>query len=189
MKRSWGIALALCVACGDDDGGGGGGGTGDAKRVDSLSVAEFRDFCEWTVEHEADAVSLEQYCTIDAVESSTDEAECTEYYEMCVEEEQEFWDSDLEDALEGCAELEQSDLPEDCSVTLGEVRDCYEALDEELSQAARSFKCEMPGETLPDEPPAACTRIEDDCPDLVADAATLSRRLPPIASARKLLRP
>ena len=160
----------------------------DAKPVESLSVAEFREFCEWTVKHAADALSAEQYCTVGAVESSEDEAECTASYEMCIEEEGEFWESDIEEALEGCAEIEQSDLPTDCSVTLGEVRDCYAAIDDELSRAARTFDCEMPGETLPDEAPAACRRIEDDCPDALAGAVTATLQLPVTASRRKLRR-
>jgi hypothetical protein len=174
MKRQWLLGALLCFGCDDGAGGGSGGpggGVAGNKQFEDITVQELRSFCKWVTESEQEAVSVEQWCRIEASTDAADADECEELYDECLVEEEPLWESEYEEALEDCEAYEESDLPSDCPVAVSDVRKCYEDLVASLRSAGRAASCDEPGESADDEDPESCSAVDDACPWLTEDFA------------------
>jgi hypothetical protein len=164
MKRLWIICVPLCLACGDDDDGGGGSGVSGSKQMSDLTVKEAASICKSMVRQSYEIFADEAFCTLDALEQTSDEDECGEYVESCVDEAGDARADDLEDELAECDEFTEDEIP-DCDATVADFERC--SVDEMKAEAAaqREFTCEDVGEVpqVEYDAPESCDDVPDEC--------------------------
>lgn len=168
IRAVWvGALVALVVGCGgDDDGGSDSSGVDRDSTLDELTAAETTDFCEW-VQGLLDPESFVEFsCTLDAIiESQTnEELVCQDLVDECIEM------TEVPDDAINCA-VAELDLPPCASeVTVGDFEDCLGATADLLNTIIDAISCDTSPEDLPGpddfEMPAACTAIQEVCPDL-----------------------
>jgi hypothetical protein len=163
--------LSLCgaLACSDDEGSSGSGVSGD-KLVSDVTDAEAKKVCEW-VEDQAASIepSKKQLCTAVAVGLSTTQAECNDFVDTCLMSDAEI---EEEDEGNGCEDTDASEVAFCDKVTVGEFEACVKAYLSTFKQQFAAISCADAGEE-PEidevDTPAACKKIEEDCPGLLDD--------------------
>jgi hypothetical protein len=109
------LAFGLLTACGgddDDDGGEGGSGVDQGQQLTELDAAEVSAVCEWSVE-------------IQGGEESTTECEGFTYNVGTVAE----------------CESEYSEIPDGCTLTVGDLEVCVEVLADDPCTGITSQDC------------------------------------------------
>ncbi len=161
------VSLLGAVGCGDD---GGGGGVAANKDVTELSASEARSFCS-SLETRTDklaSASTTLSCTfMGLLASGGDKAKCETSLDQCERS-----------AADGEGQIDCSDtsggVTTDCKgVTVGEINDCYDALEAAIAELNGKVSCSSKIQDVSSlstsmKPPEACVAIQTKCPD-VAD--------------------
>jgi hypothetical protein len=162
--------LSLCgaLACGDDEGSSGSGVSGD-KLVSDVTDAEAKKVCEWIEDQSASIEpSKKQLCTAVAVGLSSTQAECNEFVDTCLMSDAEI--EEEEDEGDGCEDADASEVDFCDKVTVGEFEACVKAYLNTFKQQFAALSCADAGEEseIDDvDPPAACKKIQEECPGLL----------------------
>lgn len=164
--------LSLCgaLACGDDEGSSSGSGVSGDKLVSDVTDAEAKKVCEWIEKQSASIEpSKKQVCTAAAVGLSTTQAECNEFVDTCLMSDVEI-DEEEEEEGDGCEDADASEVDFCDKVTVSEFESCVKAYLNTFKQQFAAISCADAGEE-PDfdevDIPAACEKIEEDCPGLL----------------------
>jgi hypothetical protein len=152
------VGLSASFGCGDDDDKGTPGGS--TKDLSELTESEAKGVCDGFVSRfEKMNDPLKRIGCIEELGADCDEQAIDE----CVDE--------APDPIEvlPCAQATADDLADGCENTsAAEAYACIDAVRSWLTKAANDLTCDPePGKAF--DPPAACTRIEDECPIYSSD--------------------
>ncbi|HEY3496796.1 MAG TPA: hypothetical protein VGK73_18990 [Polyangiaceae bacterium] len=163
------LSLSGALACGDD-GGSNGSGVSGSKALSDVTASEAEKVCEW-IEEQASSIqpSKKQLCTALAISLTTDEQSCDALVDECVKADPIDPEPGEEEEEDACADADE--LVTSCeTVTVSEFETCMKAYVDAVEREIASASCARAGEELDfdAQPPPACRKIEQECPELLA---------------------
>ena len=141
----WLCSLLVLTTCGNSD-------TDLDDPQAKITAAAYAQACEeardFLVSRYSGDYFVQALCTVAAVEGNSDAISCSEELDDCINNPPMAIQSGIDSILDqaGCSLLDVDTST--CSSTLGQIRDCLEAIDEEVSSLQYTLTCAAAGQTL-----------------------------------------
>ena len=158
----WICSVLVLAACGDSDSDLDDPQARITAAAYERACVEARDYLE--AQYSGDYF-VQALCTAAAVEGNTDAVSCGEELDECINNPPPAIQSGIDSILgqAGCSLLDVNTST--CSSTLGQIKDCLDAIDEEVSALQYTLTCAAAGQTLEDwdlvELPSVCEFASD----------------------------
>ncbi len=151
------VSLAgMMLACGDG-GSGSRSGVTPSKPLGEVSAMEVQQLCDWALGRVRFEPTIDQVCSYAAVERSRSSAECEENKQTCLD------DLDGQELTPTCPFSSRGFRG--CSVSVGDLEDCYTRASSFARRAYASASCSSPDSISEPPVPESCKRLDADCPD------------------------